>query len=333
MKILTVTLENRNLLKDYIDLGVNEVVLASADNTFSALHEFTGEEIKEIVEECHMHHMTVTVLMNRLYSEKDIYAAQKEMEEILHLGVDGLMFADPGLLKYAKEKHLESYLTYRPETLMTCNEDALFWKEQGLRSVVIPCLLTKDEVMDIAKYTPDTTVIIHGSTLMSVSKRKLLSAYKEEVYDVIPLNISAFIPKEYDRDKCLNECVKLLKKYTDEKPEQKMFGVLQNGESAIIRLCIDSILVIRLVNNVVVITTENGDLTSSDRSLRNLKNELSPLGFFRICSNILVNVNKVYEVLETEVVLKNGAHLPVSRRRRKELLTVLSRIISAKVTT
>lgn len=179
MKILTVTLENRNLLKDYIDLGVNEVVLAIADNTFSALHEFTGEEIKEIVEECHMHHMTVTVLMNRLYSEKDIYAAQKEMEEILHLGVDGLMFADPGLLKYAKEKHLESYLTYRPETLMTCNEDALFWKEQGLRSVVIPCLLTKDEVMDIAKYTPDTTVIIHGSTLMSVSKRKLLSAYKE----------------------------------------------------------------------------------------------------------------------------------------------------------
>lgn len=95
-----------------------------------------------------------------------------------------------------------------------------------------------------------------------------LSAYKEEVYDVIPLNISAFIPKEYDRDKCLNECVKLLKKYTDEKPEQKMFGVLQNGESAIIRLCIDSILVIRLVNNVVVITTENGDLTSSDRSLQ-----------------------------------------------------------------
>lgn len=179
MKILTVTLENRNLLKDYIDLGVNEVVLASADNTFSALHEFTGEEIKEIVEECHMHHMTVTVLMNRLYSEKDIYAVQKEMEEILHLGVDGLMFADPGLLKYAKEKHLESYLTYRPETLMTCNEDALFWKEQGLRSVVIPCLLTKDEVMDIAKYTPDTTVIIHGSTLMSVSKRKLLSAYKQ----------------------------------------------------------------------------------------------------------------------------------------------------------
>lgn len=160
-----------------------------------------------------------------------------------------------------------------------------------------------------------------------------LSAYKEEVYDVISLNISAFIPKEYNRDKCLGECVKLLKKYTEEKPEQKMFGILQNGKSAVIRLCIDSILVIRLIKNVVVITTENEEMISSDRSLRNLENELSPFGFFKICGNILVNVNKVYEVLETEVVLKNGTHLPVSRRRRKELLTVLSRIISAKVTT
>ena len=160
-----------------------------------------------------------------------------------------------------------------------------------------------------------------------------LSAYKEEVYDVIPLNISAFIPKEYDEDKCLNGLVKLLKKYTEEKPEQKMFDVLENGQIASARLCVDNILFIRVIKSIVVISTENGDLVSNERSLRNLETELSPFGFYRICSNILVNVNKVYEVLETEVVLKNGTHLPVSRRRRKELLTVLSRIISAKVTT
>lgn len=160
-----------------------------------------------------------------------------------------------------------------------------------------------------------------------------LSAYKEDVYDVIPLNISAFIPKEYDKEKCLDEFVKLLEKYIVDKPEQKMFGVLENGKSAVIRLCVDKILVIKLTNGIVVITTENGNFISTDRSLRNLETELSPLGFFKICSNILVNVNKVYEVLETEVALNNGSHLPVSRRRRKELLTVLSRIISAKVTT
>ena len=159
-----------------------------------------------------------------------------------------------------------------------------------------------------------------------------LSAYKEEVYDVIPLNISAFIPKEYDKNKCLDECIKLLKKHIEEKPEQLIFSVLKDGKSALIRLCINNIIYIKLIKGIVVFTTTNEELISTERSLRKLESELSSFGFYRICNNILVNVDKVYEVLETEVVLQDKTHLPVSRRRRKELLTILSRIISAKVT-
>lgn len=160
-----------------------------------------------------------------------------------------------------------------------------------------------------------------------------LSAYKEEVFDVIPLNISAFIPKEYDKNKCLDACVKLLKKYTEEKPEQKMFGVLKSGNRVVIRLCLDDILFVKYTKNIVVITTTTEELISADRSLKNLEAELTPFGFYKICGNILVNVNTVYEVLETEVILKDHTHLPVSRRRRKDLLTILSRIISTKVIT
>ena len=119
MKILSTTLENKSLLEKYIQSGVNEVILALKGNTFSALKEWDEEEIKQITETCHKDDVTVTVLMNRLYSESDIYEAQLTMERVLNYGVDGLMFADPGLLRYAKQKHLESYLIYRPETLMT----------------------------------------------------------------------------------------------------------------------------------------------------------------------------------------------------------------------
>lgn len=160
-----------------------------------------------------------------------------------------------------------------------------------------------------------------------------LSAYKEEVYDVITLNISAFIPKEYDKEKCLNECVKLLRKFIEEKPEQSLFKALINGRSSVIRLCLDNILFIKSIKSIVLISTVDGDLVSTERSLRNLENQLSLFGFYRICSNTLVNVNNVYEVLETEVVLKNKTHLHVSRRRRKELLLQLTKIVSTKVTT
>lgn len=160
-----------------------------------------------------------------------------------------------------------------------------------------------------------------------------LSAYKEEVYDVIPLNISAFIPKEYDKDKCLNELVRLLKKHTEEKPEQRLFSVLENGKLAIIRINIENIKFVKSIKGNILINTASGELLSTERSLKKLENELSSRGFYKICSNILVNVNKVYEVLETEVILNDNTHLPISRRRRRELLVQLSRIIASKVVT
>ncbi len=200
MKILSTTLERKDLLETYIEKGVNEVIVALENNTFSALHELKEEDIKEITEKCHQNHLSITVLMNRLYSEADIYEAQKTMERILLSGVDGLMFADPGLLRYAKQKELESHLIYRPETLMTCSSDALFWIHEGLRSVVIPCLLTKDEVIEIARDTKDTTVIIHGSTLMSVSKRKLLSAYMHVTDQTFDVSSRTLALKEKQRE-------------------------------------------------------------------------------------------------------------------------------------
>lgn len=179
MKKLTVTLEDRSYLQKYRELGVDEVILACKDHTFSALHEFEKEEILEITEQTHACNMQVIVLMNRLYDENDAFDAQMLMKELLASGIDMIMFQDPSFLKKAKEEHLEAHLIYRPETLMTSVNDASFWMRQGLQSVMIPSLLTKDEIIEIASTAEHTTVLIHGHTLMSVSKRKLLSSYQK----------------------------------------------------------------------------------------------------------------------------------------------------------
>ena len=160
-----------------------------------------------------------------------------------------------------------------------------------------------------------------------------LSAYKEEVYDVISLDIKAFIPKDYDKNKCLNELVRLLKRYTEEKPEQQLFGIIENGENIIKRINIDNIRFIKLVKGTIFINTVEGELISTERSLKAFENRLADRGFYKTCNNILLNVNKVYQVLETQVILNNNTCLPISRRRRKELLVQLSRIISTKVVT
>lgn len=90
-----------------------------------------------------------------------------------------------------------------------------------------------------------------------------LSAYKEEVYDIISLDIKAFIPKDYDKNKCLNELVRLLKRYTEEKPEQQLFGIIENGENIIKRINIDNIRFIKLVKGTIFINTVEGELIST----------------------------------------------------------------------
>lgn len=160
-----------------------------------------------------------------------------------------------------------------------------------------------------------------------------LSAYKEEVYEVIPLDIKAFIPKDYDKNKCLNELVSLLKRYKEEKPKQQLFEVIENGECVIKRLNVDNIRYIKAVKGTILINTAEGELISTERSLKAFETKLSDCGFYKVCSNILLNVNKVYQILDTHVDLNDDTRLPISRRRRKELLVQLSRIISAKVVT
>lgn len=158
-----------------------------------------------------------------------------------------------------------------------------------------------------------------------------ISSYKEEVYNVFSLNIAEFIPKDYGQNKCLDKLTELFKRYASEKPRQKMFTVSDLGKKAVVNINLSNILYIKTVKGNVVLHTHDEEILLTDRSLKNLEKELSTLGFFKIYSNILVNVGKVYEVLENEVILTDKSSLPLSRRRKRELLAELSRIISAKV--
>jgi two-component system, LytTR family, response regulator len=75
------------------------------------------------------------------------------------------------------------------------------------------------------------------------------------------------------------------------------------------------------------LVTENGQYWM-DPTLNDLEQRLEPARFYRISRAALVNLNAVTEVSPIaggsgEVVLKNGQHLEVSRRRFRDLLQVL----------
>lgn len=179
MKTLCAECGDLNQAAEIRKNGADEVILACQNQTFSAMHEYAPEEIMTFIDQAHSLNLRVSVLMNRLYGQNDIREAQSLLESFLENGADSICFADPGLFTRAAELHQEGKMIYEPETLITSSEDAAFWMEQGLASVVISPLITREEISMIAGKVPHASLIIHGRELMSVSKRHLLQAYAD----------------------------------------------------------------------------------------------------------------------------------------------------------
>lgn len=158
-----------------------------------------------------------------------------------------------------------------------------------------------------------------------------MSAYKEEAYQVIPYQVDAFIPKEYDMNKCL-DCLKdFLQKYISSDQKVILFNIIEEGLNSIVRLYADDIYYFDNNKNMITLHTDSEKYILKERAFKQINSTFENKGFFKIYPSIIVNVDKIYEVFDSEVVLTNNVRLPISRRKRKEILTKIADIISAKV--
>lgn len=144
-------------------------VLALKGHCFTALPSFSLEEIKALQIPC-------AILMNRIYFERDLVSLQETLQQLKEIPVTDIYFQDPSVLYYAED--LTDKLVYKPETLAVSVQDVSFWKSRQICSVSVSPLLTAEETKEILSRCPYVEVTLFGHTLLSMSYRKLLSAYK-----------------------------------------------------------------------------------------------------------------------------------------------------------
>ena len=180
MKTTAITCSDLNDLKTYAENGADEVIIAPVDCSFSALSEIQEEKLIDAISTAHQEGMKISFLMNRLFGQSEISAVSERMNAYMQAGVDGVIFADPGLLAAAENNGYLNRMIYQPDTLVTSSYDASFWMEQGLKSVTVSSLITKDEISQMSSKVNGLSLVVHGRLLMSVSKRRLLEAFKEE---------------------------------------------------------------------------------------------------------------------------------------------------------
>lgn len=157
-----------------------------------------------------------------------------------------------------------------------------------------------------------------------------LTALSDEAISTIPYSIKAFIPKDFSGKRMLDALEKLFKDCSVQKPRYQIFEIIKNKSADLVRINNDDILYFQNKLERIYLYTNNEQFFLSDRSIKQLERHYDLSGFCRIHTDLIVNLGKVYEIMKNDILLTNGEKLPVSRRRRNDLITAFADMITTR---
>lgn len=121
-------------------------------------------------------HLYITV--NLFAHNEDLAQLPAYLEALQTLGVDGLIVADPGVLRLARRYAPSLPITISTQANVTNYEAAAFYRDLGAKRIVISRELSLAEIKAIkSRVDIEIEMFVHGAMCMSYSGRCLLSHY------------------------------------------------------------------------------------------------------------------------------------------------------------
>lgn len=139
---------------------------------------FTLEELKEGCTFAHKFGKKVYVTVNIVFHEEDRNDFEEYMKDLVACGIDAVIVSDPYVVEYMVKhyKEVEVHLSTQTSTLNV--KAAMFYKELGVKRIVLARELSKEEIKEIIDKTKlDIEVFIHGAMCTCFSGRCALSNY------------------------------------------------------------------------------------------------------------------------------------------------------------
>lgn len=172
---------NMEKLKYALHYGADAVYMAGQRFGLRAkAGNFTPEEMIKAVNYVHKQGKKVYVTLNIIPHNHDFVGLAKYVSSLEEMGVNGVIVADPGILKVVRENAPNLQVSLSTQANNTNYYSANFWHDMGVRRIVAARELGIDEIKEIVENTPETLQIetfIHGSMCISYSGRCLLSNY------------------------------------------------------------------------------------------------------------------------------------------------------------
>ena len=141
---------------------------------------FTLQDMKECVSYAHNNNIKVYITANIYAHNEDLDDIKDYFTELNEVMPDGVLISDIGVINIAKKylKNIDIHLSTQANT--TNYETVKFFRDLGIKRVVLARELSLDEIRAIKNEVKDSVEIetfVHGSMCISYSGRCLLSAY------------------------------------------------------------------------------------------------------------------------------------------------------------
>ena len=159
-------------LKGAVDAGADAVYMGLRDTTnarnFAGLN-FDEKAILEGVAYAHGKNRKVLMALNT-FPQADLGPWRSAIDRAASWGIDAVIMADPGLMRYAMQKHPSLRLHLSVQSSATNYEAINFYREQfGIQRVVLPRVLSIEQVAQLIRRTPvDVEVFGFGSLCVMV---------------------------------------------------------------------------------------------------------------------------------------------------------------------
>jgi len=132
------------------------------------------------VKEAHAKSVKVYGAVNTFARNGDLKKAKSIIPELAATGIDALIISEPGMLRVIHKSAPELPVHLSTQANTTNTEAVRFWRDQGIRRIILARELNLKEIGEIAAAVPEMEleVFIHGALCMAYSGRCYLSSFR-----------------------------------------------------------------------------------------------------------------------------------------------------------
>ncbi len=159
---------------DAVYAGMPRYSLRVRNNNFHRL-----ENLAAGIERTHAAGRRFYLACNVLPHNSKVRTFMDDMAEVIAMGPDALIMADPGLIMMVRERWPEMAIHLSVQANTMNYAGVRFWAQVGLKRVILSRELSLEQVGEIRQACPDMEleVFVHGALCIAYSGRCLLSGY------------------------------------------------------------------------------------------------------------------------------------------------------------